>query len=389
VDNTIVSSAEALDDHTVVFYLSQPYAPFFQTFAGALPILPQHIWEGVTEPETFLGDEAVIGTGPYTLGDYNKEQGTYLYLAYNDYYLGTPAVDEIKFIKISNELTPAALEDGTVSMGSIQADITADFEAQGFTIITTPPSWNAKLTINHQKEPLSSKEFRQALAYAIDRQQLVDITQRGYAMAGSPGLLPPTSAWYNPDIPQYEYDVAKAQELLTGLGYILEGDYFTKDGEVLELSLIAAADFQEVGQFIQQQLEDAGINIDFTTLESKTVDSRVGAWDFDLSIYGHGGLYDPSILKTTILDDGFNSARYTANETLTGLIMGQFNEMDEVARKDMILQAQRLYAEDLPALSLYYPESYTAHDGSLDLFYTIDGIAIGVPIPLNRTAFVD
>ena len=389
VDNSIVSSAEALDDHTVVLYLSQPYAHFFQNFAGALPILPQHIWEGVTEPETFLGDEAVIGTGLYTLEDYNKEQGTYLYLAYDDYYLGTPAVDELKFVKISEELIPAALEDGTVSMGSLPADITADFEAAGFTIITPPPSWNAKLTINHQKEPLSNKEFRQALAYAIDRQQLVEITQRGYAMAGNPGLLPPTSAWYNPDVPQYEYDVAKAQELLTGLGYTLEGDYFTKDGQVLTLELIAAADFQEVGQFIQQQLELAGIKIEFTTLESKTVDTRVDAWEFDLSIYGHGGLYDPSILKTVILDDGFNSARYTSNETLTQLITDQFNEMDEATRRDMILQAQQIYAEDLPALSLYYPESYTAHDGSVDLFYTIDGIAIGVPIALNRMAFVN
>ena len=95
VDSSIVSSAEALDDYTVVLYLSQPYAPFFQNFAGVLPILPQHIWQDVTEPETFLGEEAVIGTGPFTLGDYNKEQGTYLYLAYDDYYLGTPAVDEL------------------------------------------------------------------------------------------------------------------------------------------------------------------------------------------------------------------------------------------------------------------------------------------------------
>ncbi len=388
VDNSIIKSAEALDRYTIKLYLGRPYAPFFQDVAGTQPILPKHIWENVTEPEKFTSPEAVIGTGPYKLVNYSKEHGTYLYEANDSYYLGKPAVKEIRFVKVAAEMMPAALKSGSVNCASVPAEVIEDIRAAGFTIITDQPSWNGKLTINHTKEPLSSREFRQAIAYAIDREALVQIVFRGHAVAGSPGMMPPTSVWYNPNTPQYKYDVDKAKQLITGLGYKLENSYFVKDGQPLKLSLIAAADYKDLGQFVKQQLEKAGIKIDFQTLEAKTVDARVGAWEFDLSIYGHGGLYEPSIFYKVVLGTDFNSARYTSNDALTQLVEGQLTEMDAKKRKEMVFKIQEIYAEDVPALTLYYPKSYLAHDGSVSLFYTMDGIASGVPIPLNRMCFV-
>lgn len=388
VDNSIVKSAEALDKYTIKLYLSKPYAPFFQDVAGVQPILPKHIWENITVPEEFLTPEAVIGTGPYMLADYSKEHGTYLYRANDSYYLGKPSFREMKFVRVAVEMTPAALKEGSVDSASIPAEVVDDIEAAGFTVITDPPSWNGKLTINHKKEPLSSKQFRQALAYAIDREDLVQVVFRGNAIPGSPGMMPPTSVWYNPGTPQYPYDPAKSQELIEGLGYTLQNGQFVKDDQPLKLSLIAAVDYKDLGQFITQQLKQIGIDIDFQTLESKTVDARVGAWDFDLSIYGHGGIFDPSILQRMILGEGFNSARYSADAELTQLLNAQLSEMDNSKRKDMVFQIQELYAEDMPAITLYYPKSYWAHDGSLALYYTMDGIAVGVPIPLNRMNFV-
>jgi peptide/nickel transport system substrate-binding protein len=389
VDNSIIKSAEAIDEHTVKLTLNTPYAPFFQDVAGVQPIIPKHIWENVTVPEEFLIPDAVIGTGPYKLADYSKEHGTYLYQANENYYLGEPIVKEIRFVKIATEMTPAALEEGSVNSASLPAEVADDFKAAGFTVLTAPPSWNGKLTINHQKEPLSSKDFRQALAYAIDREALAHVVYRGNAIAGSPGIMPPTSVWYNPDTPQYDYNPQKARQLIESLGYnMLDNGYFYKDGQLLQLSLIAATDYKDLGQFITQQLESVGIDIDFQTLEAKTVDFKVGAWDFDLSIYGHGGLYDPSILERVIMDEGFNSARYTANDELTQLLKAQLTEMDAAKRKDLVFRIQELYAEDMPSLTLYYPISYWAHDGSIILYYTADGIAVGVPIPLNRMCFV-
>jgi len=383
-----VREAIAIDDYTVKLYLEQPYAPFLHDVAGTLAIIPKHTWEGVDDPKSLTGPEAVIGTGPYTLADYSKEHGTYLYKDYDDYYLGKPFVDEIKFVKISAEMIPAALKEGSVSAGDIPPEVVSEMEEAGFTVITAPVAWNAKMTINHHKEPLSSKQFRQALAYAIDREALVQIAQRGHAIAGSPGMMPPTSDWYNPGTPQYEYDRAKARGLLEGLGYKLEDGYLTKDGQELKLELLATSTFREVGQFVKQQLEAAGIKVDFRTMEAKTVDAKIEAWDFDLSIYGHGALYEPSILKRVIMDEGFNSARYTSNEALNQLLEAQLSEMEADKRKDLVFQIQQIYAEDLPALTLYYPKWYWAHDGTVNLFYTKDGMASGIPIPLNRLSFV-
>jgi peptide/nickel transport system substrate-binding protein len=388
VDNTVIKSVEAVDPHTVKLYLNRPYAPFLHDVVGTQPIMPKHIWEGVDKPDQFTGPEAAIGTGPYTLADYSKEHGTYLYKAFDGYYLGKPAVKEIRFVKMSAEMIPAALKGGSANAGSVPPEIVSEMQEAGLTVITAPVAWNAKMSINHKKAPLSSKKFRHALAYAIDRDALVQITQRGHAVAGSPGMVPPTSSWYNPKTPQYRYDPAEAEHLLEELGYTREGTYFTKDGQELRLGLIATAQFKEVGQFIMNQLEAAGIRIDFKTLEAKTVDAKVEAWDFDLSIYGHGGLYEPSFLNKAIIGQGFFSARYDSDERLNQLLQAQLTEMDSNKRKKLVAEIQELYAEELPALTLYYPKWYWAHDGTVDLYFTMDGIASGVPIPLNRMAFV-
>jgi peptide/nickel transport system substrate-binding protein len=388
VDNTVIKSVEAVDPHTVKLYLSRPYAPFLHDVAGTQPIMPRHLWEGVDKPGQFAGPEAIIGTGPYTLADYSKGHGTYLYKAFDNYYLGRPAVGEIRFVKMSAEMIPAALKGGSANVGSVPPEIVSEMKEAGLSVITAPVAWNAKMTINHRKAPLSSRQFRHALAYAIDRDTLVQITQRGHAVAGSPGMVPPTSNWYNPNTPQYRYDPAQAGHLLEGLGYTREGAYLTKDGQELRLGLIATAQFKEVGQFIMKQLEAVGIRIDFKTLEAKTVDAKVGAWDFDLSIYGHGGLYEPSILNKVIIGQGFFSARYDSDKELNQLLRAQITEMDPDKRKELVFKIQERYAEELPALTLYYPQWYWAHDGKVDLYFTKDGIASGVPIPLNRMAFV-
>jgi peptide/nickel transport system substrate-binding protein len=388
VDNTIVTSAQALDTYTVKLFLSRPYAPFLNDVVGTQPIMPKHIWEGVDQPGQFLGAEAVIGTGPYTLADYNKGHGTYLFKAFDHYYLGKPAVGEIRFVKMSAEMIPAALRGGSAQAGSIPPEVVPALKEAGLTVITAPVSWNAKMSINHTKAPLSSTQFRHALAYAIDRDALVQITQRGYAVAGNPGMVPPTSDWYNPKVPQYRYNPAQTEQLLEGLGYTREGAYFSKAGQELRLGLIATGQFKEVGLFIMKQLEAAGIGIDFKTLEAKTVDAKVAAWDFDLSIYGHGGLYEPSFLNKVITGQGFFSARYDSNERLNQLLRSQLTEMDPGRRKELVAEIQELYAEELPALTLYYPKWYWAHDGTVGLYFTKDGIAVGVPLPLNRMAFV-
>lgn len=383
VDNGIIDHAEKVDDHKVKIYLSEPYAPFLDQVAGVLPILPEHIYKDVDDPADFLEDDALIGTGPYILEDYDKVQGTYQYKAYDDYYLGSPKVKELRYVKISAANAAASLMQGDVDAAEIQPEMID--QLSGFEILEMPEHASVyKLTINHQKEPMSDKRFRQALAYAIDRDRLVEIVARGYGLAGSPGFIPPDNDWYNPAMDGlYPHDPAKAEELLEDMGY---------DGETVEL-LVKGGDTkaERICELIEADLAAVGIDVELRTMDSKTIDSKIQDWDFDLAVNAHGGLIgDPNFLAfLTTSWDHFNSARYLDDDELTEVLEAQVREMDEDERHELVDRAQILHAEDVPMLPLYYPDAFVAHDGRVCLYYTWNGIALGTPSALgNKLAFV-
>jgi peptide/nickel transport system substrate-binding protein len=393
VDSGIIESVEAVDDYKVNIRLARKYAPFLDNIAGTLPVLPQHIWENIEDPLNYNGGNAIIGTGPFRLRDYDSAEGSYFYEANNDYYLGDVNVDGIAFVKASRETVKAMLENGEIDAGPIPPDLVKD-AGSGLLVEEEPATWAAKLMINHNtNEVLREKIFRQALAHAIDRESIVNISRRGFAVTGSAGLIPPAnSTWYNDDTPQYEYDISKARRLIEGLGWIRGDDgYYYKDGRVLELELaVSPGDFERDGCIVKENLEDVGIKTVLASYESRTLDSMILDWDFDLAISGHGGLGgDPESLNRVIIREDFNSARYFENERLVELLESQVVEMDSEARKKMVYEIQKIYADELPAITLYYPKWYWIHNRKTPIFYTEGGLAIGIPLPVNKIAFVD
>jgi len=330
------------------------------------------------------------------LVDYNKAQGLYLYQRYDNYYQGKPEVDRIQFIKTGNETIAAALRQKQVNAAMVPPDLKEDLDREGFMVLQGSYDWVAKMSINHQKEPLAAREFRQALAFAADRQTLVDTCLRGYGLPGSPGLMPQDSRWYNDNVSgAYPYDPAKTEQILTGLGYVKNGNFFERDGRPLELELLfAAGGSGNVGEreaeMIKAQLESAGVKVNLRGVDAKTLDSQVLGWQFDLALTNHGGLGgDPEQFNRAIAAPNFNSARYLDNEELLEVLQLQVSELDPGKRKEHLDRVQELYAEDMPALPLYYNDYYWVHDGTINLFYTKQGIGIGVPIPLNKMSFVN
>jgi peptide/nickel transport system substrate-binding protein len=390
VNSEPVKKAEALDDNTVKIYLNHSYAPFLDMVVGTLPILPEHIYKSVSNPADFQDDKALIGTGPYKLVNYDKTQGTYLYEAYDGYYLGAPKVKQLKFVKISNEMAAAALEKGDVDAVVVPAETVEKLRKENFVVLDGPRDGITKIMINHNKEPLSDTKLRQALYYAIDRQALVDVALRGYGIIASSGLFAPDSEWYNPDVEPYKYDPIKTAELMSELGYAKDGQYFSKGGEPLVLELLVTAATERVGEMIRQQLEKAGFKVNLRSVDAKTLDSLVGQWNFDLALNSHGGMGgDPEILNR-IIGEGyfFNSARYTADQKLNDLLDQEVSETDASKRKELVDEVQEVYAQDLPALPLYYSDSYWAHNGLVDAYYTKQGVANGIPIAINKQSFV-
>lgn len=340
-----------------------------------------------------------MGSGPYRLADYSREQGTYLYEANENYYRGAPRVKKIKFVKLGPEMSAFALKQGQVDLAQVPAEMAAEVEGWGFKVLALKHDWLAKLMINHQKEPANSAAFRLALLYAIDLNGLVQVAQRGFALPGSPGLVPPDSPWCNDKVAgSAERDLKKVDEILSGLGYSKNSSgFYDKNGKQLELELLVSAGSSGVpgfpgereAEYIKKQLEEAGIKINARSLESKSLDSRVNEWKFDLALSGHGGMgSDPDGLSRIIGGNSFLSARYTQNALLNSLLKLQVSESNVEKRRELIYKIQEVYASELPAIPLYYPNWYYAHNGLVNIYSTYQGIASGVPAPINKMSFV-
>ncbi len=392
VDSGVVKNAEATDDATVKITLTKDYAPFLDQVAGTMPIMPEHVYKDVSDPASFKDPAALTGTGPFKLVNYDKTQGTYLYEAYDGYYQGAPRVKQIKFVKVSQEMSAAALKKGDVDAAAVPGETVEDANKDGFTVVEGSHDWVAKIMVNHMKAPFSDPKFRQAIYYAIDRQDLVDTGLRGYGLAGSAGLYASDNTWYNPDQEQYNYDPARSGKLLEELGYEKKegSQYYTRTSEPEAIELLVTATTERQGELIVKQLDNAGIKVNLRSVDAKTLDSLVGDWQFDLALSGHGGLGgDPAILNKVVLDQkSFNSARYDDNPELNDLLEEQTAEMDPAKRKELVDSAQEAIAQDLPALPLYYTNSYWASNDKVGYYYTFGGVGSGVPIALNKMIFV-
>ena len=395
-----VAGAETRGKGKVVIKLKKPYAPFLAYVGGVMPILPKHVWQDVTDPRKFNDPKAYIGCGPYKFVDFNKAKGTYLYEAFEDYYQGRPKADRLIYIKAGNPIM--TLSSGKADLVNIQPEMAPTLKEKGVVILVNARGWNKKLMINHKKPPFNDKRFRQALAHAINQQEIIDKAHQGFGSPASFGLLSPDHEFYNPETPTYVPDPAKARHILESLGYVRGADgFYKKDGlplkaEILVSNITVAGESiaDRDGEVIKHQLEAAGIRVDLVNMEQATTDGRIKKWDFDVAISGHGGLLgDARILNRMILpkDTGsVNSARFGANEELVKLLEAQVAEMDIAKRKAIVFSVQELYADEIPAIPLYYPASMAAYNPKKGIrwFYTQGGISLGIPIAQNKMSLI-
>ena len=188
----------------------------------------------------------------------------------------------------------------------------------------------------------------------------------------------------------YDYDPAETEMIMGELGYAKDGQYFAKDGKPIEMEMLITSADERAGEMIKQQLEQAGFKISLRSLDSKTRDSLISEWNFDMALNSHGGMGgDPEILSRLIGEGfSFNSARYFENRKLNDLLSREVSEMDPDKRKGLVDEIQVVHAQDLPTLPLYYADSFWAYGGVIDMYYTKRGIAMGTPIAQNKLSFV-
>jgi len=386
--------------NAVAITLTSPVVTFTEQVAGALPIIPRHVWSSIADPNTATDRKVLVGTGPYRLRKYQGDTFPMEFVAKEDYFLGPPYVKRIQENGLIDAV--AALAAGRVDAArgeGLRPDALAPFQNERFGMVTEQGSTTSPLYWNLRKEgALGDVRFRRACAMAIDRQDLITRLSSGRGLPGSPGFLSPANPFFAP-VRQYEFDVAGANALLDGAGYRMGGAGIRQgpDGTPLSFELLIANNQTPLSEILVASLRRIGVELRPNSVEIgvKLFGAKyVGNYDLAVLFFpgpGPGGPNsDPDILRLL-----FSSKVAPSLQAATGYGNAAFNDLaekqrvtfDVTQRKAIVADMQRILAEDLVVLPLFYPETAILYRKSvLDQWYFTPG---QFPSPIdNKQLFV-
>jgi peptide/nickel transport system substrate-binding protein len=367
-----ITSIETPDPTTVVLTLERPNPGFAIQPLADVPIIPQHLWEGVTEPDTFVNN---IGSGPFKLAEYRTDQ-LYRFTANADHFAGAPAVGELLMPIIKDQTTIfSALRTGEINGTTVPLtpELVQEFQnAPNLKVVTGPGYATTMLQFNTERPPWDKVEVRRAVALAIDPQMLVDTVLLGYGAAGNPGWLHPASPFHDPSITGTT-DLAQAQSLLDGLGYTdSDGDGVREaDGQPMVAELLVQSNSPlriRSAELIAAALKELGITINVTALEPDSVTAKV--WpefdvskgrDFDLSMWGWSAplQLSPTRMASLVHSDptiGTSNIGGYRNPEADSLAAQLLTVIDPAEQQTLANQMEALIASELPFVMLFYAD---------------------------------
>lgn len=347
-----IESAEAIDDTTVRIHLNKVSAPFLSNLTHSCMVIYSE--RAVTE----AGDDYYknpVGTGPYKLENWNM--GVQIDLTYFEDYYG----NEPDFTKISLRFIPEAtsrtieLEAGSVDLITDVAatDLSRLEDGDGIGLVTGVGTAIRFLGMNCSVEPLNDVKVRQAIAYAIDVDQINQALNLGY---GTVATAPVTEAiMYCSEVGRNVYDLDKAKELLAEAGY--------PDGFDITLSTDTRKEYNDVCVILQQQLSKAGINVTLDTTEWAVFLDKAYAGDTQLFMLGYGcSTPDPDVVIYPCFHSTNKGAQggmsYLEDADVDALIDASRVELDREKRAEIYEELQAKLAELKPWVYIYNTSVY-------------------------------
>jgi peptide/nickel transport system substrate-binding protein len=354
----VIDNVETIDDHTVKFSLSEGLVPFQERFT--LPILPKHLLEGQDLAKTDFW-QSPVGTGPYRFVEWTK--GEDLVLEANpDYYGEAPKIGTIKFVFVPDENARVSLlKNGEVDAIKIDARIRSTLEGvPGITVVDSPSANWYGLSLPNDKSPFNIKEVRQSIAYAINKEQILDTIFYGQGEIAY-GPYREADDVYNSDI-SYSYNPEKAKQLLADAGFAdSDGDgILEKDGAKLEFDLIypsSNAERKDMAIAAKTDLAEVGIGVNPVGKSWDEIDYDV--FHGDAFMVSWGSPFDPDDLNYKLwnseyIDQGWwNPASYNNSEVDKLLNEGR-TTWDEEKRKEIYRNIQEILVEDQPVVFLVF-----------------------------------
>jgi peptide/nickel transport system substrate-binding protein len=373
-----LESVEVIDDLTFKMNTKVP-VPFFADVEGiTLYPLPPSVTDGLTEENVFDYENfPPIGTGPYVVTEW--EPGSYvIFDARPDYHRAKPPIDRIVLQMYTNtDALVSAFLGGEIDM---TANLTAEYidtlkENPNAAIYEMPATTKYELEFNVDpagtKHPaIEDPAVREAIDYAINRQQILDVALLGYGELcptnwACPSVMPDQ---VNPALTVSPYDPEQAKSILAEAGYLdSDGDGILETPDGLPLEFALAYQLEKpveltIADMITGYLSEIGIATEVEGLEAGVVNELLNQRDYDMFIYAmYTDVFAPIQLNWTSScvsiewgSSGRNFPGY-CNEEFDALVDAAFVTIDPEEYKEMIFEAQSIMYEDRPFIVLAAP----------------------------------
>ncbi|MCR2793990.1 ABC transporter substrate-binding protein [Microbacterium sp. zg.Y625] len=379
-EEAVYASCTADDETTATVTLNQPFAGFIPALS-----LPAFSMQSPAAMEEFAADEVggtaeapslseyamghPSGTGPYVFSEWAP--GEQLTLTANEDYWGdTGQIDEIIFRVIDDPTARRqALEAGSIDGYDLvgPAD-TAALEEDGFTMVSRPPFTILYLAFNQAVPELQDPVVREALSYAIDKDALISqVLPEGTEKATQ--FMPDTVNGYNSDVTTYEYDPAKAEELLAQAGYTEANPLTLTFNYPVNVSRPYMPDPEQIFTVLSAQLGEVGVVTNPVSNEwGDYLDLITGGTEHGIHLLGWTGDYNDT--------DNFVGVFFGAQSAEWGFDNPELFQALQEARGIPSLEEQSALYEDInemvatfiPGVPLAHPAPTLAFDPRVESY---------------------
>jgi len=364
-----VVSVDTPDPYTAVLNLSHPHPALMLAMSGQLmSIIPKHIYgdgqDVKTHPRNTTG---LVGSGPFKLAEYKN--GEYVILErYDGFFMkDRPYLDKIVMRIITDPSARAiALENGEIQMSAFESQpqiINRLKKVKSLTVTSKgygavgPIDW---LAMNTQKGPLKDKRVRQAIAYAVDRNFILNAIMQGISTPALTGIHP-DSPFYEPNVNPYDLDLDKSNALLDAAGFKKGADGF-RFPLTIDFGWPSAKPQVE---YVKAALKKVGINVTVrASADFPTWAKRMGTMNFDLSWDAVFNWGDPVIgvhrtYQTSNIGKGvWSNTQGYSNPRVDELLEMAGKENDPAKRKALYSEFQKIVNEDMP---IYFSNTLPYH----------------------------
>jgi peptide/nickel transport system substrate-binding protein len=340
---SMLKEVQVVDDYTVKFILSEPYAAFPQLLTDyrAGPIV------NVKAIQQFGQDYAwnPIGTGPYQFESGTPKQEAVI-TANDKYFGGAPPIKRVITRTVPDQNAQVVgLENGQYDMLLLAPDDSAVVDRltrENFVLSKYSRNLPEVLLMNLTVPPFDNLQVRQAIAYAVDRQQMIDLVWPGF---GRP--------WYSPvpdgfvgtttDLPHMEHDVNKAKQLLTDAGFPNGVDVTLNVYDVQKLA----------SDVLSEQLKQVGIRVNQEVLDQPTFIGRVVQnQGINFALHCCQRQPDADIILSDMFSPKYRGAIYISHADMESDLAAARRELDPAKRQQMYVDLQKKIINDVAMIPL-------------------------------------